>query len=132
MAGITVELSAYLVGRVRGTVLLLFEATAEALHFTLGAVGRDSAAIHEARQHSTRLNELAGLLDQLEWTNEADPRPARVEAPADVLRDAVLGTLLDAGESLASDLHYGAGGVRALARDVVALDEVLREVERRR
>ncbi len=130
MAKIRVEIRARLVGRVRSTVLLLFEASAEALHFTLGAVSRDAGAIHEVRQHFTRLRELAALLDQLGWTTDAVLRDIEVRSSREVVRDAVLGTLLDAGEALATGVHYEGGGVRGIAEDVVALDGLLKEVDR--
>ena len=132
MAEITVELRASLVVRFRCTVLLLFESTAEALYFTMSTLSRDPEAVAEARQHHARLGQLGGVLDQVGWAAVRESGDVEVEASPEVLHDSILGSLLDAGETLATDLQGDAATVRRLAEDVVALDRILKHVERHR
>jgi hypothetical protein len=130
MAEITVELQASLVVRFRCTVLLLFEATAEALHLTLSTLSLDPEAVTEVRQHFMRLSQLAEVLDQVGWGAVRGSGDVEIEASPEVLHDALLGSLLDAGEALATDIQGEAEGVRRLAEDVVSLDRILKHVDR--
>ena len=132
MTPIEVRIAVSLVARIRETTLLLFEATAEALWFALGAMSRDPGVLPEVRGHYLRLSQSAALLDQLGWTADEASGEATVAAAPDVLHDAVLGSLLDAGESMAGAIHEGAQDVQVQAREVVALDALLKEVNRHR
>jgi hypothetical protein len=130
MAHVRLLVPAALVSAVRETVVLLYQATAEALHLSLRARGEiDWQA--EVHQHRARLAELDALLDRLGWTPAHQVRDVELGASADVLHDAVYGALIDAGERLVVACERGwrgerpAGVIQAAAREVIALDELL-------
>ncbi len=126
-----VAVPAGLVRCVRETGLLLYGATAEALQLAIGG----DAAVEELRRHRERLTGLGALLDQLGWEDEVAQRGVELVAPPDVLGDVLHGALIDAGERLAAACGAGwrgdddAASVRAAAREVIALDRLLRELE---
>src|SRR5215210_4912376 len=92
MARVSVEVPAGLVGRIRETVLLLYEATAESLHLALRARSERRGSPRELHEHRLRLAQLDGLLTQL-----GPPAGSRhVSAPAELLHDALYGALIDA------------------------------------
>lgn len=132
MERVSVEVPAELVGRVRETVLLLYEATAESLHLALAhSHGRGSP--RELHEHRMRLAQLDGLLTQLGW-----PAGSRqLNAPAELLHDAFYGALIDAGESLAVTASSSWRGEQPLERvqeaaaEVLALHRLLRLLESR-
>jgi len=133
MAQVTLQVPAAVVGPLRETVARLYEATAEALRFSLRKRG-DEGGFDEVHGYRARLGQLEALLDELGWPSEGQPRAVELRAPADLLRDAVYGALLDAGERLASacDDPHGERGrevIRTTARHVIALDSLLRRVE---
>jgi hypothetical protein len=135
MAQVSVEVPAVLVGPVRETVLLLYQATAEALHFALRAHSEGRAELEEVLQHRERLGQLDELLGQLGWSDEpARSDPVEATAPYDVMHDALYGALIDAGERLATACERSwrgeAGGeeVGDAAGEVIALDRLLRRV----
>ena len=113
MAQVAVELPAALVPCVRETVLLQYRAALEAL-------GRIDA-----------------LLAQIGWPGEPVPETVGLPGPADVVRDALHGSLIDAGERLAVACEgswrgeASADSVRSAAGEVIALDRLLRELEGR-
>jgi hypothetical protein len=129
------EIPGLLVPCVRETALLQYRAAVEALHLALGAHGEPLGEVRRAR---ARLGQLDALLDQLGWPGEPVPEAVEVDAPADVLRDALHGALIDAGERLAVACEgswrgeASADGVRSAAREVIALDRLLRELDERR
>ena len=131
MARVTVEVPAELVGRVRETVLLLYEATAESLHLALKAQSEGRGSPGEPHQHRVRLAQLDGLLAQLGW-----PAAARqLSAPVELLHDAFYGALIDAGERLAVTASSSWRGelplerVQEAAAEVLALHGLLRRLE---
>ena len=132
MALSSVEVPAALVGPLRETVVLLYEATAEALHLAV----REAGPLDEVHRHRERLRQLEGLLERLGWSAEAAPRgdPIELTASSEILRDALSGALIDAGERLAescSDCWRGAvepDEVRRAAAEVIALDRLLARV----
>jgi hypothetical protein len=134
MAEVGLRVPGGLVPCMRETVLLLLRAAVEALHLAFGTHG-EPGELEEVRVHRDRLIQLDALLDQLGWPGEPVPHVREVGGSADVLRDALHGTLIDAGERLA--VACGASwrgeasveGVRSAAREVIALDRLLREVE---
>jgi hypothetical protein len=133
MARVSVEVPAELVGRVRETVLLLYEATAESLHLALRAHSEGRGSPRELHEHRARLAELDGLLTQL-----GTPAGSRqVSAPADLLHDALYGALIDAGERLAVTASSSWRGevplerVQEAAAEVLALHRLLRLLESR-
>jgi hypothetical protein len=137
MAEASVEIPAGLADRVRDSVALLYEAAAEGLHLALRAGAGTGVALEEVRQQRDRLARLDTLLVRLGWWSEAarqEVADVRLEAPYDLLGDALHGALIDAGERLA--LACGAGrrdsgrpaDVRAAAMDVIALDGLLAEL----
>jgi hypothetical protein len=131
MARVSMELPAELVGRVRETVLLLYEATAESLHLALRAHSQGRGSPQELREHRVRLAQLDGLLTQLRWPAGS----GRVSAPAELLHDAFYGALIDAGERLAVAASSAWRGelplerVQEAAGEVLALHRLLRLLE---
>jgi hypothetical protein len=138
MAQVAVEVPAALVHPVRETVLLLYRAALEALHLGFGAHDEPQASPEEVGRQRERLRGLDALLDQLGWPAPAGREGRRLAAPPDVLADALHGALIDAGERLAVACagswrgEASADSVRAAAHEVIELDRLLREVERRR
>jgi hypothetical protein len=132
------EVPSALVPCVRETVLLQYQAAAEALQLTFRARGEPGPSRAEVRQARERLGQLGGLLDQLGWPGEPVPPALEVAAPVHLLRDALHGTLIDAGERLAVACEgswrgeASPDGVRASAGEVIALDGLLRSLEGRR
>jgi hypothetical protein len=131
MARVSMEVPAELVGRVRETVLLLYEATAESLHLALRARSQGRGSPRELHDHRTRLAQLDGLLAQL-----GGPAGSRqVGAPAELLHDAFYGALIDAGERLAVTASSAWRGEEPLERvqeaagEVLALHRLLRLLE---
>jgi hypothetical protein len=131
MAGVWMEVPAELVGRVRETVLLLYEATAESLHLALRAHSQGRGSPGELHDHRVRLAQLDGLLTQL--GGPAGPR--HLSAPAELLHDALYGALIDAGERLAVTASGAWRGeepleqVQEAAAEVLALHRLLRLLE---
>jgi hypothetical protein len=135
MARASVEVPAALVGAIRDTVVLLYDSTVEALHFSLRSHLERGGPRDEAAQCRARLAELDALLLRLGWWDEST-RDADVELSAsrEVLHDALYGALIEAGERLAGACGAGGGdgggpdGVRGAAMEVIALDGLLAEV----
>lgn len=131
MERVSVEVPAELVGRVRETVLLLYEATAESLHLALRAHSEGRSTPKELHEPRARLAQLDGLLTQLGWP--AGPR--QLSAPAELLHDAFYGALIDAGERLAVTATSAWRGelplerVQRAAAEVLALHRLLRLLE---
>ena len=98
MPHVVLEVPVALVAGLRETVLLQYRATVEALHLGLEDKLAGDAEVSGGRE---RLRQLDELLDQLDTPAEPDATTARVEAAADVLGDALHGSLIDAGERLA-------------------------------
>ena len=137
MAQVAVELPAALVPCVRETVLLQYRAALEALHLAFGARDEPATSLEEVRRGRNRLGRIDALLAQLGWPGEPVPEAVRLTGPADVLRDALHGSLIDAGERLAVACEgswrgeASADSVRSAAAEVIALDRLLRELEGR-
>jgi len=135
MAHVSVEVPAELVGRVRETVLLLYEATAESLHLALRAHSEGRGSPRELHEHRVRLEQLNGLLTQLGWPAGGEPRGLDLGGPAELLHDALYGTLIDAGERLAVTASSSWRGelplerVQEAAAEVLALHRLLRLLE---
>ena len=89
MALASVEVPAALVAPLRETVVLLYEATAEALHLAL----REAGPLGEVHRHRERLRQLEDLLERLGWSAEAAPDALRdsleLSGPGEILRDAI-------------------------------------------
>jgi hypothetical protein len=138
MAEATVEIPAALVARVRDSVVMLYSATAEGLHLALRAHAERDGPLEDVRRQRERLALLDALLARLGWW--AGPLPERagagvaLTAAPELLRDALHGALIDAGErlALACDESWRADGglqaVRAAAEEVIALDRLLGEL----
>jgi hypothetical protein len=137
MAEVALQVPGGVAPGVRDTVLLLYRATVEALHLAFGAQG-DPGELGEARAQRERLRELDVLLEQVGWPGDPLPPVVVLRGRAGLLRDAVYGALIDAGERLAVACASGwrgeasTGGVRSAAREVIELDRLLRELERSR
>ena len=135
MAQVAVELPAALVPCVRETVLLQYRAALEALHLAFGARGEAATSLDEARRGRDRLGRLDALLAGVGWPDESATRAVSLAGPVDVLRDALHGSLIDAGERLAVACgaswrgEASADSVRVAAGEVIALDRLLRELE---
>jgi hypothetical protein len=143
MARVSVEVPAELVEPIRETVLMLYEATAESLHHALRA-----RALDEVRMHRARLEDVGELARALERGPagagaRATGAGARgmgagragvvaVSASRELLRDALYGALIDAGERLAEASNRAWRGelalerVQAAAEEVLAIDALLR------
>jgi hypothetical protein len=127
MAQVAVEVPAVLVPALRETVLLLYRAALEALHSAFG----DDPLEEVARQRE-RVRRLDALLDELGWPAPPGADARRLAGHADLIRDALHGALIDAGERLAVACEAGWRGeaseqsVRSAAREVIELDRLLR------
>jgi hypothetical protein len=134
MAVASVEVPAALVAPLRETVRLLYESTAEALHLAV----REAVPIDEVHRHRERLRHLEALLERLGWSPAAAPGALdgslELSGPREVLRDAIYGALIDAGERLAEACDgcwrgtVEPDGVRRAAAEVIALDRLLARI----
>ena len=130
MAQVGLEVPGALVPCVRETVVLQYRAAVEALHLAFG-----EAESGDARRERERLAGIGALLDQLGWPGEPVPAAARLSAPAELVRDALHGSLIDAGERLAVACEAGwrgeasADSIRSAATEVIGLDRLLRGLE---
>jgi hypothetical protein len=143
MERVSVDVPAELVGPVRETVLLLYQATAESLQLSLRAHAEGRGSLEEVGEHRARLGELDKLAGSLGWAPGAAPggQPTtpsgsrQVSAPADLLHDAFYGALIDAGERLAITASSAWRGelplerVQQAAAEVLALHRLLRLLE---
>jgi hypothetical protein len=137
MARVSMEVPAELVGPVRETVLLLYQATAESLQLSLRAHSEGRGSLEEVAEHRARLAQLDELAGSLGWHAEArsgEPRPGgpappsaarQLSAPAELLHDAFYGALIDAGERLAVTASSAWRGELPLERVQEAAAEVL-------
>jgi hypothetical protein len=140
MAVASVEVRAGLVAAIRESVVLLYHATFEALHFALRSHGEGGEAQDEIRSCRARLAGLDGLLTQLGWWTDGAPNGTvgelELTAPREILQDALHGALIDAGERLAVACEEswrndaGPEEVRAAAIEVIGLDRLLSELRR--
>jgi hypothetical protein len=133
MAHVSVEVPSELVGRVRETVLLLYQASAESLQLSLRAHSEGRGSLEEVGLHRERLAQLDELAGSLGW--EAGPGARQLSAPAELLHDAFYGALIDAGERLAVTASSAWRGEQPLERvqeaaaEVLALHRLLRLLE---
>jgi hypothetical protein len=131
MARVSVEVPAELVGQVRETVLLLYQATAESLHQALRARSDEEPSAGEAHLHRLRVDEL----DDLARLLGGAARDVELSASRDLLHDVLYGALIDAGERLAETSNRAWRGELALERvqteaeEVLALDALLRGLD---
>lgn len=132
------EVPGALVPCMRETAFLQYRAAVEALHLAFGAHAETGGALEEVRRQRERLTELGSILDQLGWPGEPAAGPLELAGRRDVIGDVLHGAVIDAGERLAVACGAGwrgeasADSVRVAAREVIALDRLLREVERSR
>jgi hypothetical protein len=135
MAEVAVQVPARVVPTVRETAMLLYRATVEALHLSLGAYGESRESLREARRHRDRLRELDRVLEQVGWPDDPVAGAVDLTGPRTLLHDAFHGALIDAGERLSVACAAGGRGeasaasVRELAAEVIALDRLVREIE---
>jgi hypothetical protein len=131
MVRVSVEVPAELVGQVRETVLLLYQATAESLHQVLKARTDDEPSVEEAHLHRARIDDLDDLARRL----GGEPRDIELSAPRDLAHDVLYGALIDAGERLAETSNRAWRGelpverVQAEAEEVLSLDALLRGLD---
>jgi hypothetical protein len=131
MARVSVEVPAELVGQVRETVLLLYQATAESLHQALRARSDEEPSAGEAHLHRLRVDEL----DDLARLLGGAARDVELTGSRDLLHDVLYGALIDAGERLAETSNRAWRGelplerVQAEAEEVLALDTLLRGLD---
>jgi hypothetical protein len=131
MARVSVEVPSELVGPLRETVLLLYQATAESLQLSLRAHAEGRGSLEEVGAHRARLAELDALA--LSLGGRAGPR--RLRASPELLHDAFYGALLDAGERLSTTVDRAWRGelplerVQEAAAEVLALHRLLRLLE---
>jgi hypothetical protein len=137
MAEVSVQVPASVVPSIRDTVVLLFRATAEALYLSLGRYGEGGEPLREVRRHRERLGSIDTLLVQLGWPGDPVPELVEVSGPRSLLHDALHGAMIDAGERLAVAAAAGwrseapTVSVRGVAAEVIALDRLVRQIERR-
>jgi hypothetical protein len=135
MAQVGLEVPASLVPCMRETVLLQYRAAVEALHLAFGVQDEPGASLEEVRRERERLGRLDALRGQVGWPGDPVARAVALSGPAELLHDALHGSLIDAGERLAVACEGSwrgeatADGVRAAAREVIELDRLLRELE---
>jgi hypothetical protein len=131
MARVSVEVPAELVGQVRETVLLLYQATSESLHQALMARSDEEPSAGEAHLHRLRVDELDDLVRLLGGA----AGDVELNASRDLLHDVLYGALIDAGERLAETSNRAWRGelplerVQAEAEEVLALDALLRGLD---
>ncbi len=131
MARVSVEVPSELVGPVRETVLLLYQATAESLQLSLRAHSEGRGSLEQVGLHRERLAQLDELAGSLGWATGA----RQLSAPAELLHDAFYGALIDAGERLAVTTSSSWRGelplerVQEAAAEVLALHRLLRLLE---
>jgi hypothetical protein len=131
MASVSVEVPSELVGPIRETVLLLYQATAESLGLSLRAHSEGRGSPEEVRAHRARL----AVLDELAGSLGGPVGPRRLSAPAELLHDVFYGALIDAGERLALTTDRAWRGelplerVQRAAAEVLALHRLLRLLE---
>ena len=131
MAEVSLEVPEELVGRLRESVLLLYEASAEALHLALRERGEGRVGLDDVRRQRARVARLEDLLDQLDG---GTPGAVAIRGPSEVLHDALYGALIEAGERLAVDCEaswrdgHDLEGPGGAARCVITLDALLRRV----
>ena len=134
MALATVEVPRALVCPLRETVLLLYQATAETLHFALRAHGEQRGRLAEVHEHRARLAELDAVLERLSWSGPPASERVELRASEEVLHDALYGALIDAGERLATTCarawrgEVGSETVSSAAQEVIALERLLRSL----
>jgi hypothetical protein len=144
MARVSVEVPSELVGPIRETVLLLYQATAESLQLALRAHSEGRGSLEEVGAHRARLAELDELAGSLDWRTGRPGRQAatpsgsrQLSAPAELLHDAFYGALIDAGERLSTTVDRAWRGdlplehVQEAAAEVLALHRLLRLLELR-
>jgi hypothetical protein len=135
MAHVSMEVPAALVGPVRESAQLLYQATAESLHLALRSHSAGLESLEEVHEHRARLGQLDALLTQLGWSGAPELQVRALTAPAEVLHDAVHGALIDAAERLAGASARARRGepatasLRRTAREVIGLDRLLRGIE---
>lgn len=135
MALASVEVPAGLVAAVRGSLVLLYHGTVEALHFALRSHAEDGESSEEILRCRARLAGLDALLTQLGWWSDVAPAAAvgevELTGSREILHDALYGALIDSGERLAVTCGETWRGdadpeeVRAAAVKVIALDRLL-------
>ncbi len=131
MARVSVEVPSELVGPVRETVLLLYQATAESLQLSLRAHSEGRGSLEQVGPHRERLAQLDELVGSLGWATGG----RKLSAPAELLHDAFYGALIDAGERLAVTASSSWRGelplerVQEAAAEVLALHRLLRLLE---
>jgi hypothetical protein len=142
MAEASVHIPAGLVARVRDSLVLLYEASAEGLHLALRVHPERDPPTEDVRAQRERLAGLDALLVQIgwwaDWCLPAGTEPVELSGPRELVHDALHGALIDAGERLAVACGEGRpaeGGaptgperVRAAAMEVIALDGLLGEI----
>jgi hypothetical protein len=134
MARVSVEVPSELVGPVRETVLLLYQATAESLQLSLRAHSEGRGSLEEVGAHRARLAELDELAGSL-GSRAGSPGSRQLSAPAELLHDAFYGALIDAGERLSTTVDRAWRGelplerVQEAAAEVLALHRLLRLLE---
>jgi hypothetical protein len=135
MAEVSVQVPASVVPAIRNVVVLLYRATAEALHLSLGAHAVGDEPLREVRRHHARLRALDSVVEQLGWPGDVVSDAVDLAGPRAVLHDALHGALIDAGERLGVAAAAGwrseasSASVRDAAAEVIALDRLVREVE---
>ncbi len=125
MTRVSVEVPAELVGPIRETVLLLYQATAESLHQALESRADGHAEVEEAHSHRLRIDELDDLARELVVERAGGEQAVRLTASRDLLHDMLYGALLDAGERLAEASGRSWRGELPAARIEAAAEEVL-------
>lgn len=131
------EVPGALVPCVRETVVLQYRAAVESLQLAFAAQDQPGGSRAEVRCARRRLGQLDALVDELGWPGEPVAPAIEVSAPGRLLRDALHGALIDAGERLAVACEArwrdqaNAAAVRAAAGEVIDLDRLLRRLERR-
>ena len=101
-SAMALEVPSALVPCVRETVLLQYQAAVGGAAARVPARGaRRARRPQRCAEPASGWSSSARLLDQLGWPGEPVPPALEVAAPVDLLRDALHGALIDAGERLA-------------------------------
>lgn len=101
LAPVEFELPPALLLPLRDTLLHLYSGSAETLSWSMHRLLDRQTEVSEVDEARVRLGQVAAVLDQVGWHDDEIVAAGTIDAPRDVLLDAVQGALLDVRDRLA-------------------------------